>query len=256
VKIQLISDVHVEFDREGSPYELPEVDRDVLVIAGDLGEGINGIEFLNRELERSPVIYVLGNHEFYRHYWQDVREHWREHQHQLRKRGNRLFVLDDASVELDGVRFVGSTLWADFDGNSPVTKVAARRGMNDYNQIGYVNGQDRLLTPEDTYQAHVTARQYIADTLAEAHPKTVVVTHHAPSPQSIPVGYRHSSVNGCYVSDLEELIHTYQPAAWCHGHTHVSRDYKVGETRILCNPRGYAGYEANRGFSDTFTFTV
>lgn len=256
MKIQLISDVHVEFDREGQSYQLPEVERDVLVIAGDLGEGINGLEFIVRELERSPVIYVLGNHEFYRHYYQDVREHWRKHQDKVRINGNRLHVLDDATVELGGVRFVGSTLWADFDGNSPITKTAARRGMNDYYQIAYANGSDRYLTPDDTYAAHVEARKFIAGELAKPHPKTVVVTHHAPSRQSIPVGYRDSSVNGCYVTDLEELIQTYAPAAWCHGHTHVSRDYRVGDTRILCNPRGYAGYEANTAFSENYTFEV
>lgn len=255
MRVQLISDVHVEFDGDGE-YCLPEVERDVLVIAGDLGEGLNGIPFIERELKRSPVIYVLGNHEFYRHFWQDTREHWRKYQHQLHANGNRLYVLDDSTVTLGGVPFIGSTLWADMDNNSPETRHAARYGMNDYYSIGYANGEVRRLVPEDTYNAHVKARAFIADELAKHGTKSVVVTHHAPSRRSIPVGYRDSSVNGCYVSDLEELIEAYAPKVWCHGHTHLTHDYRVGATRILCNPRGYAGHEENPAFSDAFVFDV
>jgi Icc-related predicted phosphoesterase len=254
MRIQLVSDVHVEFD-EQEPFALPEVERDLLVVAGDLGEGAEGAEFLRRELKRGPVVYVLGNHEFYNHDYHGVRSFWSEiHDHfERQKSGHRLYVLDNKAVTIDGVRFIGSTLWADFDQNHPATKKAAVRGMSDYHCIVY---GERLLTPDDAYEAHQTNRAFIAHELSQTALPTVVVTHHAPHPQSTPVGYRDSSVTGCYVSDLSELIEQFTPTVWCHGHTHVRRDYLIGKTRVLCNPRGYARYEETPGFDDSFTFHV
>jgi Icc-related predicted phosphoesterase len=257
LRVQLISDVHVEFDRGKKPFQLPEVERDVLVVAGDLGEGEAGTDFLFRELERSPVIYVLGNHEFYHHYWQTVREHWRHKHQKMRVRGNALHVLDNRAVTLNGVRFIGATLWADFDQDNPVTKLAAMRRMADYGVIGFQDGEeDRLLLPDDVLEDHRNSRAFISKELRANHKRSVVVTHHAPSARSIPVGYRDSSVNGCYVSSLDDMIEQYQPDAWCHGHTHVRHDYLIGKTRILCNPRGYNGYELTHGFNPDFTFDV
>lgn len=258
MKIQLVSDIHVEFDDDAAPFHLPEVERDVLVVAGDLGEGINGTEFLMRELARSPVVYVLGNHEFYQHYYQNIRKHWKAQHGKLRVRENPLWVLDDTAVTISGVRFIGSTLWADFDRNSPLTKLAAMNGMSDFSCIGFEepDGGERILLPDDTYDAHTKGRAFIARELAANHKRSVVVSHHAPSQRSIPVGYRHDSMNGCYVSNLEELIEAHQPDAWCHGHTHVVQDYLLGKTRVLCNPRGYSGYEPTRGFDPSFTFDV
>jgi len=256
LRIQLVSDIHVEFDGGYKPYRLPRVKRDLLVVAGDLGEGENGREFLMHELKFSPVVYVLGNHEFYNHNYHNLRAYWAHKDGKLRVGLNRLHVLDDRAVTLDGVRFIGATLWTDFDRNSPATKLAAQRKMSDYHYIGHSAEEDRLLRPEDAFEAHQKSRAFIANELVEGHERSVVVTHHAPSPQSIPVGYRELSVNGCYVSDLSGLIEQFGPTVWCHGHTHVKHDYRIGGTRVLCNPRGYASYETTEGYDPGFVFEV
>ena len=103
------------------------------------------------------------------------------------------------------------------------------------------------------------AKEYIFPEIVkqkEDGKKVVVVTHHLPSFQSIPERFRGESLNGAYASELFEDIMETQPDIWCHGHTHGSSDYMIGNTRILCNPRGYHGHELNPDFNDSFTIDL
>ena len=94
---------------------------------------------------------------------------------------------------------------------------------------------------------HGVSRQFITEELAKPFDgPTVVVTHHAPSWLSVPDKFREASA--AYASRLEDLILDHEPLLWIHGHTHTSFDYKIGKTRIVCNPRGYHGFELNPDF--------
>ena len=84
----------------------------------------------------------------------------------------------------------------------------------------------------------------------------VVITHHAPSKQSIEARQRESVLSAAYASNLDEFIETYQPDLWVHGHMHNSSDYKHGKTRVMCNPRGYEGYRPNSLFNPSLVVEV
>ena len=100
---------------------------------------------------------------------------------------------------------------------------------------------------------HLATRAIIAAELARSHDgSTVVVTHHAPHPASLPD--RHADLAWCYPSDLSDLIMTRGPDLWVHGHVHHAADNRVGQTRVVCNPRGHLD-EAS-GFSPARVVTT
>jgi len=120
--------------------------------------------------------------------------------------------------------------------------------MNDFRIIrnsGSIEDREKL-TPMFVYNEHVNTMHYIKSVIdAKSESKFVVVGHHAPSKQSVKPRYHGDHLtNGAYSSDLSEFILDHpQIKLWTHGHTHDVFDYMVGETRILCNPRGYILYE-------------
>ncbi len=157
--------------------------------------------------------------------------------------------MDQDSVGLFGVRFLGATLWTDFaffgEEKKPAAMFEAQRYMNDYKciQTSYVlpeyeNSRSRLLEPRDTIRMHESAVAWLDQELEAGEPdKTVVVTHMAPHHQSIPPRHANDILTAAYASDLSHLMG--KSALWVHGHMHDSLDYKVNGTRVLCNPRGY-----------------
>lgn len=226
MRIHYFSDIHLEF----GPLVLPEVEADVVVAAGDIGIGLQGLHWLAR-LER-PVVYVAGNHEFYRH----------EHGELLARLereacGCGVRFLENRSCVIAGVRFLGCTLWTDLGaGDEDVSRLES--SINDFRRIRYGAGHYRL---EDYLELHRRSRNWLEQALQTPFSgPTVVVTHHAPTFWSW--DNRPSVLNRfAYCNDLRELMYEYEITAWFHGHTHVVRDYRCADTRILCNPRGYHG---------------
>jgi Icc-related predicted phosphoesterase len=105
------------------------------------------------------------------------------------------------------------------------------------------------------YRKHVETRDFIADELQKRRgQRTVVITHHAPSPRSIAGEFRHDPLSACYASDLEDLIRETVPTLWVHGHVHYRNDYTIADTRIISNPRGYPG--ENTGFEPAFVVEI
>jgi Icc-related predicted phosphoesterase len=143
---------------------------------------------------------------------------------------------------LDGVRFVGGTLWTNFGGTEYYQNLA-QHGMNDF----------RVFSTDDALRWHHET-VYFLDTL-EPYDRTVVVTHHAPSFLSVHPKYAGDKLNPAYASNLEHLM---TAPVWIHGHMHDSSDYTVGNTRVLCNPRGYpkGDHSENAYFNPTATFEV
>ncbi|MBY3176545.1 phosphatase [Rhizobium leguminosarum] len=254
MNIWTFSDLHLEF---GDPFNTdPPKDVDVVVCAGDvLTRGITpSIKWLTKNVARTvPVVFVAGNHEFYN---SSINESMREVE-----RGSgfqNLHFLENDAVEIGGVVFVGGTLWSDFRlfGRDPEVAMSyARSGMNDYKKIKLSKVPFQKFKPIDAYRKHVETRDFIAAELRRrAGQKTVVVTHHAPSPRSVAGGFRHDPLSACYASDLEDLICETGPTLWVHGHIHRRNDYMIDSTRIVSNPRGYPG-EAT-GFDPVFTVDV
>lgn len=247
MKLHILSDLHVEF----TDFVRPTVPADVVVLAGDIGVGHGGIDWVQRNVDEVPVIYVPGNHEYYR---QDIS--FRE---ELGRESNdQVHILDDGMIQLDGVRFVGSTLWTDFalhgEKAKPLAIENARIGVNDFSSIR--NGS-RVFTPEDSIRLHEQSVAYLAELLAIPFDgPTVVVTHHLPSNRSIAPRFASHALNPTFASNLEHLMKVGQPRLWIHGHTHEACDYQFENTRVVCNPRGYPGEMQSAAFEPRLVVEV
>lgn len=243
MKLFIASDLHGEMGPHG--YDVPAgLDFDVAVFAGDVGRGAAAVDWLLGQdaLRDRPVMFVAGNHEYYRTILQDAAAEIRD-----RARGTHVHFLDaDEVPTIDGVRFIGATLWTDylFMARDHADGLRAGGGINDHRFIRTADGGDfpRPFTPAEAFQRHWRERQWMIDRLAEDHDgPTVVVTHHAPHPGSLhPRHAPTGALNASFISDLSGIILEHQPALWIHGHVHDGHDYDVGgATRILCNPKGY-----------------
>lgn len=253
--IAILSDLHVD----ANSLEVPLLDHlaeaTVIVIAGDIADNFrkNGVPFLTRHILPlgRPVVFVPGNHCF----WQTnlVSEIGR-----MRTVAAELgihLLAEGEAVVLEGIRLVGATLWTDYRIHEEfpltVAATACRAVMNDHKRIRY-SGR---LTPKHLGDTHQTHRMAIRRALEAPHAgRTVVVTHHAPHPKSLldgPVDV----TDAAYASDLTTLIEETAPSLWVHGHIHASRDYRVGPTRIVANPRGRAwkGWVENPAFDWRFS---
>jgi Icc-related predicted phosphoesterase len=242
-----MSDLH---HHDGWPYMPPDTvpDCDVIVIAGDAGEEMSrrSIPWLAETFRHygKPIVYVPGNHDFYgSHLIHEVTKARLVAEHH----GIRLLAIGEAAV-IDGVRFVGGTLWTDFDlgGFGHFAELEAMRWLNDYRYIR--TEAYRKALPKDTAAAHV-AQRYRLEQLLETpfDGPTVVVTHHAPLERSLQKGRVESELDAAYASNLAEVIERYGPELWIHGHIHQSRDYIHDRTRIIANPRGYLLGSTMRG---------
>ena len=241
MKIALASDVHLEF----GPISFDNKDNaDVLILSGDICVATHFekefTKFFKECSERFPnVIYIMGNHE---HYGGDF-ELTKKILHEELEEFKNIHILEKESITLNDFTFVCGTLWTDMNKNDPNTLFHVKRVMNDFRIIR--NGPDYVLSPEFVYEEHLKTLDYFRSEVSDSTKKYVIVGHHAPSKQSVKPRYQGDHLtNGAYSSDLSEFIldHT-QIKLWTHGHTHDTFDYMIGETRILCNPRGYIGYE-------------
>lgn len=239
MRLQIISDIHVDVVGGFDPTLASGAD--AIIVAGDISEGApEGMAFLRSAIPAStPIITVLGNHEFY---GRAVVEERAAAAEAARQHG--IMLLDDASAVIGGVRFIGATLWTDFclggDGFQLLNMRAAQERMNDYLRINLQKRPWRRFVPESSLALHRASRAFIWETLAQAFDgPTVVVTHHAPHPRSIHGRFERDAVNPAYSSDQSALIERFQPSLWVHGHVHDSFGYRLGDTRIVCNPRGY-----------------
>lgn len=275
-----MSDLHLEF----ADLVLPG--GDVLVLSGDICEAKHFkpdmynpdmVLLPNERTDRRPdrynrfleeecrkyrhVIYVMGNHEHYGYQYHKTYPHIKS---QL---PDNVYLLENEYKDIDGVLFLGATLWTDMNNHDSLTLYHMKHMMNDYRQITMFNQAKSLyhrLTPEYTVEQHVKTKQYFTHTLSEnrqtgANKPVVVCTHHAPSRLSIHPYYANDTImNGAYSSDLSEFIlDNPEIKFWTHGHTHHTFDYTIGDCRVLCNPRGYAGHESRaQEFDATFGFDI
>jgi len=240
MNIQVLSDLHLEFGKA----DLDFTGVDLVILAGDIHTGEKGFEWIEQHIRATPVIYVLGNHEYYRSSYPKLL-------HKLRQQaaGTNIHVLEKESVEMDGIRFHGTTLWTNFElfGDPKIVGPICQQALNDYRLIRLDPSYSKLRSI-NTHVFHYQAVRWLRESLLSSNAKTnIVITHHAPSPRSIPERYRNDIVSAAYASDLEDLIRETRPDVWIHGHVHEPFDYFVDRTRIICNPRGYVD-EPYNGF--------
>jgi predicted phosphodiesterase len=244
MKLGILSDLHLS----RAPQRLPASNADVYVLAGDIARPEPALAWA-RGLGK-PVLYVPGNHEFYGGSLPEVL-------HELRRlaAGTRVHILDNTTVCLGGVRFVGSTLWSDFllDGDGLGRERAVREAlekMHDFRRIHVDARHEALFTPLDSA---LLCRRNAAWLEAELRQPwsgaTVVITHHAPSARSIAPRFGGSPLNACFASHLDHLAGGQAVSVWIHGHMHHSVDYDLRGTRVICNPRGYVVGETNENAS-------
>lgn len=283
MKIKIVSDLHLEF----SDVMLPNNEgADVLILSGDimiaqdlhdhvaadfnpysagafaeLGRKQQRVktfrDFLSRcSFQYPKVVYVAGNHEFYHGKFFAGLDYLRE---ECAKHSNVHF-LENESVEINNVVFIGGTLWTDMNKGDPITMQCIKDMMNDFRIIRNDRHGYSTLRPSNVIERHIRTKEYISNTIKarrdqKSDSKIVVVTHHSPSLLSCHPRYSSDHVmNGGYHSDLSEFIFEHpEIALWTHGHTHHAFDYTLGSTRIVCNPRGYEspGYSEDTGWDPT-----
>lgn len=272
MKVAVASDIHLEF----GPIELLNTEgAKVLILSGDIcvakdldrpnnpygvidtsSRADRILDFFKKCSEEfETVIYILGNHE---HYHGDINESLDILKDFLAHLSN-VHVLEKQCVKVEDFMIFGCTLWTDMNKEDPNTLFHIRDYMNDYRTIKnkavpvFFNGEDgkkhsrsSKFLPEDSVQHHKDTLRILKEQIVEnQNAKWIVAGHHAPSKLSTKPQYEHDvMVNGAYSSNLSEFILDHpQIKLWTHGHTHHEFDYMIGSTRILCNPRGYDGYE-------------
>lgn len=274
MKVKLVSDLHLEF----SDLEIPNDGCDILILAGDILIADYLYRYPNPELvtrkndlygpkyrayyfrkflERvsltfKHVIFIAGNHEFYNGKFfksiQVLKDYCKEFKN--------IHYLENETLDIEHVTFVGCTLWTSMGNANPLVIYQSTKSMNDYAVIRNDEAGHRRVRPMDTIMRHRKSLKFIEDAVANFDStlgrKLCVITHHAPSFKSSPPEYINSLTTGAYCTELGNYI-AYNPqiAYWFHGHTHHAQDYVIGDTRIVCNPRGYqsrSGSE-NTGFN-------
>jgi predicted phosphodiesterase len=254
IRIQFTSDLHLEFEhRPQDRLQIPITrGTTALVLAGDIHSEITGMDSFVRQLaKQAPVVMVAGNHEFFSHEMNDMRADLAAWAASIPD----VHFLENQTVEIDGVTFVGATLWSNFDDANPRLLKAAPSMMADYGVIADRNDPRGRLRPARILAEHMRSIEFIERELRARDPgRTVVVTHHAPSLTSSHV--KGEDWDRLYGSDYDTLITDCGPALWIHGHVHDSFEYRVGSTTIVCNPRGYLGYGENPRFDAARSITL
>ncbi|WP_431273271.1 metallophosphoesterase [Variovorax ureilyticus] len=264
MRILILSDLHLEFE----PFEpSPGLEFDIVILAGDIhSPGRRAVEWAEARFAGKPVIYVPGNHEYY-----DSRMDLAQLDARTAATDGPVHLLDGGEVVIDGVRFLGCTLWTDFEltietpeGRRRDPELAMKRATNLLNDYTLIRAADELAEPdtwrsrqgrklraEDTLAIHQVQRAWLSEKLAEPFSgSTVVVTHHPPHRGSLAPRYAKDWVSGAFVNELPEGFFDV-PALWVHGHTHQSFDYRVRGCRVVCNPRGYVNW-SGRTENQTF----
>lgn len=254
MKILLLSDLHTEFTN--NEHATPQVDCDVIVLAGDIGVGSNGIKLANKWNEELnvPIVIINGNHEYYKNHLTSFQydgynlfESMQIHQKCLCN--ENVHFLENDSVIINGVCFLGCTLWTDFRTDDNLTQeqemYQAKKFLNDYRVCYYESG--KLLTPHHTLEMHKKSKKWLDKELKKPfNGKTVIVTHHSPILEGTNPIYL-GDKNGGFCNRMDNFIkkHSESIDVFMHGHTHHNIDLDVHGVRVVSNQYGYPNEKVN-----------
>ena len=254
--IRPVSDLHLEFSYGNVRLnELPTDKDTVLVLAGDVGlvnKQHTYMDFFEQKANRfRDVIVILGNHEHYKGSFSTTYHRYKDY---LASFAN-VTVLEKETLVIDDVAFIGATLWTNMNNLDTLCMYNSELQMSDYHTIRHGTNAEpwkRKLRAKDTVEDHLNAKHYIFEEIKKQKAKgnkAVVISHHLPSYMSLAQEFKGDtsggSLNGAYASELHEDIADTKPEVWIHGHTHSSFDYKLEDTRVVCNPRGYYSESGN-----------
>lgn len=238
MKLRIISDLHLEHDCFDS--DIPSAAADVVILAGDIHEGVCGLAWAAERFSGMPIIYIPGNHEFYGYCIPSLRK-------ELANEAARLgiYLLDNQTLTLEGVRFYGTTLWSDFalystlqDHDPSLTEEKALRLMPDFSVIKKEDSQDFTIT--ECRRLHAEALAWLdAELSLPFEGPRVVISHHAPLAECIPQRYQGDDLSPAFASHLPHLMGRMD--LWIHGHVHEPVDLVAQGTHVFANPRGYPG---------------
>ncbi len=243
MKIRILSDLHLE----GYAFEYVAGEEDVLILAGDIHGRNCHHEFFETVPEHIQILMVAGNHEYYNSTVTNVKNYFNN----LQRYFANFTFLDNDIISIGDVSFYGGTMFTDFQlygsNDSNFAKREARRGIADFTYI-----QDWSV--EQHIKEHQFFRQELAYFLhiTEGR-KRVVISHFMPSAQCCDAKFAGSIMNPYFASDMSDVMGW--PGLWVHGHGHSSVDFLEGDTRVLCNPRGY-GSENRHGFVDNLIVEI
>lgn len=261
MKLHILSDLHNEF----APHQAhPEAvaAADVIVLAGDIDQGTQGLTWARETFPNHEIVYVAGNHEFYHHHWNQLLDDLRHKAHTL-----GIHFLENQAVTISGIRFLGASLWTDFDYFGRNKRQACMREaeekLNDFRLIkaqtiqpervsailGTADGKkgavrwSRKLTAVHTLARHQASMAWLQAELPKDDPdRTVVITHHFPHRNSCAPQWSNAPLTAIFGSNLPNEV-LLGARLWIHGHTHDSCNYRIGDSkravRVICNPRGY-----------------
>ena len=267
MKFRIASDLHLELNSSKEyPFNLPKLEDEkntVLILAGDIcvvNDLTLAIPFFNNVCKRfKHVLYVFGNHEFYR---SRMNEAYGKFNNVIGKFHDNLTVSanEPKVLQIDEYKFILATLWTAWDHPPEVLHISnefsmdyCRKSMGDFFLIKDEN--NRLFTPQKSKDIHKGHIEFIRENLERKdYEKSVVISHHCPSLKSIAPRFYRDPLNPAFSSNLSAFIKEYKPNLWVHGHTHHSFMYMDHETQIICNPKGY-GTE-NQNFSPCFTIEI
>lgn len=255
MKAWIFSDLHLEVDQH---FQLDVPDADVCLCAGDILDGglIASILWLGEKVApHMPVVFVPGNHEYYRGAMKESLASG----YKLARSYDNVFLLDGDSVVLNGYRFVGVTLWTDFNlhDDPRLAMAIAREELNDYKRIKLSKTPFKKFSPQESQHLHRVATVDI-DNIYRSQPKwpTVIVSHHAPSMMSVPRQFLRDGLTPSFASRFEYRILEYEPMLWVHGHIHSASDYRIGRTRVVCNPLGYPDEPSRKTFNSNLVIDL
>lgn len=243
MKVKIFSDIHLEHINDGQSY--PWLGSgDVLILAGDIlcahhlkKKGylnslyLQFMEDCSKNFEH--VLYVLGNHDFYRYNYEGAYRTIRE------ALPSNFHLMEKDTVRIGDWNFIGFTFWTNFRNANPIEMMEAECVMNDYKMIR-IGSNYRKLRAQDTLNIHNESREYLLNQLETLNENVFVISHHAPSYQSIADEFKTASCNSAYCTNYDGLIASYpQIKYWVHGHTHHPFNYMIEQCNVICNPHGY-----------------
>ncbi len=254
MKITYFSDLHLEF----ADWTPPHIDADVVILAGDINLGAKGVAWAKKHFTQ-PVIYIPGNHEYYT----KVNINMDDINQQIRKeaKNSNVIILLNDSVNINGINFIGTTLWTDYNlnNNQRDDMFSAKLMLNDHSMIKVSdeNSKNIKLTPSHCLELHNRSIQFISNSIREDL-LNIVISHHGVHEKCSHPHLHGNDLSAAFNSDLISFIesHSTNLTTWIYGHTHHNFDFQIAGVDILTNQRGYAPYELVDGFKDNKTFNV